>query len=132
TRSAKLLRIMIVAQVAAAVVIATAAGLLVRSFMHLEAVDRGFNRRNLAVIKLLLPDARYPSPAARERFYGRLLPKLAALPGATGATTVHLGPGTGQTGLSARMIFDGQQPDEARNNPYGTWEPIMPSYFATL
>jgi putative ABC transport system permease protein len=123
---------MIVAQVAVAVVIATAAGLLVRSFRQLEAVDRGFNARNLAVVKLVLPDAGYPSPPARERFYERLLPKLAALPGATSATTVHLGPGTGQAGLSARMIFDGQTPDEARNNPYGTWEPIMPSYFATL
>ena len=132
TRSAGLLRVMIVAQVTVAVVIATAAGLLVRSFMHLDAVDRGFNPRHLAVIKLLLPDAQYPSPAARESFYARLLPKLAALPGATGATTVHLGPGTGQAGLSARMIFDGQQPDEARTNPYGAWEPIMPSYFATL
>ena len=132
TRSAALLRVMIVAQVTAAVVVAIAAGLLVRSFMHLAAVDRGFNAHNLAVVKLLLPDAQYPSPAARERFYGRLLPKLAALPGATGATTVHLGPGTGQAGLSARMIFDGQPPDQARDNPYGAWEPITPSYFATL
>jgi hypothetical protein len=30
------------------------------------------------------------------------------------------------------MTFEGQPEEEARNNPYGTWEPIMPSYFATM
>lgn len=132
TRAAGMLRLMIVAQVTAAVIIATAAGLLVRSFVHLRAIDRGVDVSNLAVVKLLLPNTQYPSAAARQAFYARLLPTVAALPGVTSATTVHLAPGTGQTGLSARMMFEGQQPDEARKNPYGTWEPIMPSYFDTL
>jgi hypothetical protein len=123
---------MIVAQVTAAVVIATAAGLLVRSVVHLHAIDRGFPMRDPTAVSLLLPDAQYPSLAARVWFYDRLLPKLSALPGVMDATTVHLVPGTGQAGLSTRMMFEGQRPDEARNNPYGTWEPIMPSYFATL
>jgi putative ABC transport system permease protein len=132
TRSGAVLRLMLIGQVTAAVVIATAAGLLVRSLAHLNAVDRGFEARNLAVMQLLLPDAQYPTPASREAFYKRLLARLGARPGVASATTVHLGPGTGQAGLSARMMFEGQAPDEARNNPYGTWEPVTTSYFETL
>ncbi len=132
TRSATMLRVMIVAQVTAAVLVATAAGLLLRSLVHLNAVDRGFDVRNLAVSHVLLPESRYPTAAAREAFYQRLLATLTELPGVINATTAHLGPGTGQTGLSAPLRFDGQELEDARKNPFATWEPIMPSYFATL
>ena len=132
TRSGRTLRVMIVAQVTAAVIVATAAGLLVRSFARLHAVDRGFDVTRLAVLEVLLPEAQYPTAAAREAFFSRLLPTIAALPGVASATTVHLGPGTAQAGLSARMMFDGQAPDQARNNQYATWEPILPTYFDTL
>jgi hypothetical protein len=30
------------------------------------------------------------------------------------------------------MLFEGQAPANGRNNPYGTWEPVTPSYFDTL
>jgi putative ABC transport system permease protein len=132
THSVAMLRVMVVSQVTAAVVIATAAGLLVKSFVHLQGVDRGFAVDNLLAFKLLLPDAQYPTPPAREQFYDRLVPRVTTLPGVVAATTVHLLPGTGRTGLSAPMMFEGQQLDEARQNPFATWEPVLPSYFHTL
>ena len=132
TRQGTVLRAMVVGQVAVAVIVAAAAALLLRSFGHLSAIDRGVEASRLAVIKLFLPDTTYATAESREALFSRLLPTLSALPGAIDATTVHLGPGTGQTGLSARMVFEGQQPEEARNNPYGTFEPIVPSYFATM
>jgi putative ABC transport system permease protein len=30
------------------------------------------------------------------------------------------------------MLFEGQTPEEARTNPWSTWEPVIPSYFRTL
>jgi putative ABC transport system permease protein len=118
--------------VAAAVVVAIAAGLLVRSLMHLQGIDRGYDSGNMAVFRLLLPDARYQTARDRLTFYERLVPAVAGIPGITAVSPVHLGPGTGMTGLSAGMIFEGQTPEEARLNPYATWEPVMPSYFQTL
>jgi predicted permease len=132
TRSATMLRAMVVGQVTAAVVVAAAAGLLVRSLVHLSSIERGFNTDNLAVARLLLPESLYPTAAAREQFISQLLPLLRSLPGIADATTTHLGPGTGQTGLSARMLFEGQDPEQGRSNPYGTWEPTTPSYFNTM
>jgi putative ABC transport system permease protein len=131
TRQGGVLRAMVGSQVAVAVVVTTAALLLLRSFGQLHAIERGVESSRLAVITIFLPET-YGTPASREALFARLLPELGALPGAISATTVHLGPGTGQTGLSARMRFEGQEPEEARNNPYGGWEPIVPSYFATM
>jgi predicted permease len=131
TRRGAVLRAMVVGQVAVGVIVATAAALLLRSFGHLSAIDRGVEANRRAVIQLILP-GRYETAESREALFERLLSRLRALPGAIDATTVHLGPGTGQGGLSARMRFEGQDPEEARRNPYGTWEPTTPSYFATM
>ncbi len=131
-RSTAALRIFTVVEVAAAVVVAIAAGLLVRSLIQLQGIDRGYDSGNMAVFRLLLPDARYQTARERLTFYERLIPAIAAIPGVSAASPVHLGPGTGATGLSAGMIFEGQTPEEARLNPWATWEPIMPMYFQTL
>jgi predicted permease len=126
------LKIFTLAEVAAAVTIAIGAGLLVRSFVHLQRVDRGFNDQNLAVMSLLLPASHYPDARTRVALYNELLPRLEAIPGVVAASPVHLRPGSGFVGLSAPMRFEGQTPEDARTNPWATWEPTMPSYFKTL
>jgi putative ABC transport system permease protein len=131
-RGTRGLRVFTIAEIAAAVLVAVAAGLLVRSFVHLQRIDRGFSPRNLAVIPLLLPQSRYPDARARLAFYDRILPRVTALPGVVAASALQLGPGTGSAGLSAPMIFDGQTPEEATSNPWASWEPVTPSYFRTL
>ena len=131
-RGTKGLLVFTVAEIAAAVVVAIGAGLLVRTFAHLQAVERGFNSTNLLVVSLLLPESRQRDPRAMLAFYNQLLPQVEGLPGAVSASPIHVGPGTGTLGLSAPMIFDGQTPGEARTNPWSTWEPVLPSYFRTL
>jgi putative ABC transport system permease protein len=126
------LRAFTIVEVASAVVAAIAAGLLVRSFVQLQGVDRGYESSNMAVVSVQLPAARYPDARSRVAFYEELLPKVAAIPGVISASPVHLGPGSGTTGLSAPMIFQGQTPAQAKANPYATFEPIMPSYFQTM
>ncbi len=132
TRRGTVLRVMVVGQVAIAVIVAAASALLLRSYGRLTALERGMDTSSLAVARLFLPDAAYPTPASREALFDRLVKSLTSLPGVLGATTVHMGPGTGQAGLSARMRFEGQPEADAANNPYATWEPIMPAYFATM
>ena len=129
---ARALRLFAIAQIAAAVVVAIGAGLLVRSFMHLQDIDRGFDSKHVAVIPLLLPDGRYPDAGARLAYYEQLLPKIATIPGVISASPLHIGPGTGTAGLSAGMMFEGQRPAEADKNPWASWEPVVPSYFRTL
>jgi predicted permease len=126
------LRLFTVTQIAAAVVVAVGAGLLIRSFVELTRVDRGFDSTNLAVVSILLPDARYPDPPRRVAFFEQLLAEVAALPGVVAATPVHMNPGSGSEGLSAPMRFEGQTPEDSTKNPWASWDPVTPSYFRTL
>jgi putative ABC transport system permease protein len=120
------------AEISAAVVVAIGAGLLLRTFGHLQSIERGFNSSNLVMASLLLPDARQRDPRAMLAFYDQLLPRIAAIPGVVSATPTHVGPGSGTLGLSAPMIFEGQTEADARTNPWSTWEPVLPSYFQTF
>jgi putative ABC transport system permease protein len=118
--------------VAAAVIVAIGAGLLVRTFAQLHAIDRGFNSTNLLNVRLLLPESRQRDPRAMLALYRDLLPQLESLPGVESASPVHVGPGSGTVGLSAPMLFEGQSDREAATNPWSTWEPVLPSYFRTM
>jgi putative ABC transport system permease protein len=90
-RPARLRRALVVSQLALSLVLLAAAGLLVRSFARLHAVDPGFDPRGLLTARISLPDVHYryrdqgPKIAA---FYRRLDERLRALPGvhAVGAT----------------------------------------------
>jgi putative ABC transport system permease protein len=131
-RATRGLRVFTVVEIAAAVVVAIGAGLLVRTFVNLQGIDRGFRSANLAVVSLLLPEADYPDARARLAFFEDLLPRIRALPGVLNAAPVHLKPGTGTVGLSAPMIFEGQTREQAATNTWGSWEPTMPAFFETM
>lgn len=121
-----------VAEIAAAVIVAIGAGLLVRTFAHLQAIDRGFKADDLTVVSLLLPESRQRDSQAMLALYRDLLPRVEALPNVRAVSPTHVGPGTGTLGLSAPMLFEGQSAADAKTNPWSTWEPVLPSYFQTL
>jgi putative ABC transport system permease protein len=72
--------LLVVAEVALALVLLTGAGLLIRSFIRLQSVPTGFQPEGLAAMTINLPSTVYPDRRARLAFTGRLMPKLAALP----------------------------------------------------
>jgi predicted permease len=89
-------RSLVVSEVALALVLITAASLLVHSFVGLLRQEPGFDGGHVVTMKLSLPPARYGSAAAAERFSSQLVERLEALPGVQAAaitTTVPLEPG---------------------------------------
>ncbi|MGH9550962.1 MAG: ADOP family duplicated permease, partial [Terriglobales bacterium] len=72
---------LVIAEVALAMMLLAAAGLLVRSFTLLQRVDPGFNSSHLAVARLSLPDSRYPEVPQRTQFVNSVLERLHGLPG---------------------------------------------------
>src|SRR5688500_14323847 len=72
--------LLVVAEVALAVVLVIGAGLLIRSFANLMRVDTGFDRSKMVTFGLVLPAARYPVPQ-RVPFYTRLTDRLRQIPG---------------------------------------------------
>ncbi|MBC7895399.1 MAG: ABC transporter permease, partial [Cytophagaceae bacterium] len=81
--------ILVAAQVALAMVLLAGSGLLARSVMQLQQVRPGFDASNLLSFRVELPSTTYKNSAARARFHGDLMARLAALPGvrAVGATS---------------------------------------------
>ena len=72
---------LVIAEVALAMMLLAAAGLLVRSFTLLQRVDPGFDTSHLAVARLSLPDSRYPEVPERTQFVNSVLERLHGLPG---------------------------------------------------
>ncbi|HEY2376356.1 MAG TPA: ABC transporter permease [Gemmatimonadaceae bacterium] len=86
TRSA-----LVVAQVAFALVVLAASGLLLRSFQRLHAVRPGFDADGVATLWIAVPSLRYPDDSSVVRFYGELTDRIAQLPGVRGVgVTSHL------------------------------------------
>jgi predicted permease len=81
-------RLLVVAEVALALVLAANAMLLARSFVHLLRTAPGFAPDHVLTGKLSLPEARYGSGAAIERFAHQLLARVGALPGVREAAIV--------------------------------------------
>ena len=97
---------LVVGEVALAVVLTVGAGLLLRSFVSLLAVDPGFRAENLLTLQVQVP-RRLTSADARTAFYGELFQRLDSLPGvvASGGTTrLPLG----STNVSTRVMIEGR------------------------
>jgi putative ABC transport system permease protein len=76
---------LVVAQTAVGLVLLVASGLLIHSFVRVLQVDPGFDRRNLLIASLSLPDNRYTG-AQQAQFYQQLLTRVRALPGVQSAS----------------------------------------------
>ncbi|MGH8721056.1 MAG: ABC transporter permease, partial [Burkholderiales bacterium] len=78
---------LVVSEIALALMLLAGAGLLLRSFLHLQRTELGFETRGILSFQLSLPDARYPEPRQAEAYYANLLDEIRALPGvqSTGA-----------------------------------------------
>ncbi|PYQ08079.1 MAG: hypothetical protein DMF82_02240 [Acidobacteria bacterium] len=87
-RARRARRFLIVSEVALALVLLTGAGLLIRSFLRVMAVDPGFDPQSVAVMRINLDQATYKTAAHSREFYRALLARLETLPGVTAAGAV--------------------------------------------
>ena len=83
---------LVVAEVALTLVLLVGAGLLLKSFGRLLAVDPGIDPHNVLTMDVALPPAKYAEPQRITAFYERLLQEAAALPGVRAAGAVSVLP----------------------------------------
>jgi predicted permease len=82
-------RLLVVGEVALAVMLVVGSALLLRSFAELLRVDPGFRAERLLTFQVFLPGSGYADPAAQNAFFERLLPQLRVLPGVTNAAAMN-------------------------------------------
>jgi len=119
---------LVVAELALSVVLLLGAGLLIRSFLNIQRVDRGFDPRGVLTMRLTLPRDRYPGEAAGA-FFDHLSERIAALPGVRVVAAASQFP---------PMSFGDSQFDLEHRQPDGTTLPTAlatvatPRFFETL
>src|SRR5262245_578635 len=122
---------LMVSEVALAIVLLVGAGLLIRSFAKLLAVDPGYRSENLLTARLPSLPQRYKEKQQRVQFYEQTLQRLAALPGvASVGLTLHL-PLT-SFNWGARLLVEGRSLQKGENPPGANINPVSPDYFRTM
>ena len=128
--------ILVAAEVALAVALVTAAGLLLRTVGALHRVDPGFDPTNVTKAEIQLPPTRYPldtrtfpNAPAIQRFNAALLERVAATPGVEAAALAGNHPL--DVGFTNSFIIVGREA-EARNWPEISIRRVSPEYFDTL
>jgi putative ABC transport system permease protein len=81
--------ILVVSELAMALVVLVAAGLLIRSFWMLSHMDPGFNTTRILTMSIFASDTRYKKSSDRVEFYRQLTDKLKALPGVESVGAVN-------------------------------------------
>jgi putative ABC transport system permease protein len=123
--------ILVVAQVALAVVLLTAAGLTLKSFWRSQQVPLGFNPRGVLTMRVALPSVRYDSPEKIVRFYDQLIEKLKMLPGVSAASLCNNAPFDTYEWDSSFHVT-GTPPDPTGQEPISEMAIISPDYFRVL
>ncbi len=124
-------RILVVAQVALAVTVVAAAGLLVRTVLRLQSVDTGFAADRLVFVDLTLPQLKYSEQSRHGQFLDGLIESLENTPGVAAATPVNVSPFSGGWD-SPRFTAEGQSADRAAVNPSLNLEAVHANHFETL
>ncbi len=78
--SRRLRNALVVSEIALAVVLLASAGLLIRSFIRLQQVDRGFSTDNVLTMVVRLPEARYREDPQVVNFFSQTLERVRQLP----------------------------------------------------
>src|SRR5262249_25194395 len=118
-------------EVALSLALLVGAGLLLKSFVSLRAVDPGFNPRNLTLAGLALPAARYPQEQEQVTFYRELLLRAQNLPGARAAAVATPLPFS-QNRMTLKFIRDDRPPPPPDQPSIAGFSTVSPGYFETL
>jgi putative ABC transport system permease protein len=113
--------VLMICEMALTLVLLTGAGLLVRTFMNLVAVDLGMNPKNAVTMSLSLPAYHYSSPVQQMVFYRNLIESIESIPGVRSA---------GAEGGGANVFFQpqGHAPAAPGQEPTASFKMITPDF----
>ena len=125
------LRSLVVSEIALALVLLIGAGLLMKSFVHLQKVNPGFNPKNVVTAELSLPLLKYPRGKPVIDFYAEVLLRVSALPGVQTAAFTNVLPLSGSNTDNSFHI-EGRNEMQTKVFPDEEIRSITPDYFRVL
>jgi len=124
-------RVLVVSEVAIALVLLIGAGLLIRSFQHLVAVDPGFRADHILTAWIQFPNARYQKDEQKSQFFARLLDEVRAIPGVRSASADGFLPFAGIIAGTAVQV-EGRPVLPVSQQPDVNVSLVEPDFFETL
>jgi putative ABC transport system permease protein len=131
-RSGRARSLLVMAEVALSVVLLVMAGLLLRSFVRLRAVDPGFAPETALTVAVDLPAQAYATPARQLQFFQELARRLRSLPGARATAFADSIPLTGVSMILRGMLVEGREPLPPDQEPQIAVVGVSPDYFQAL
>jgi putative ABC transport system permease protein len=122
---------LIAGEVLLAVVLATGAGLMVKSFIRLNQVDPGFDPDGLVTMQLTLSSVRYPDMEQRAAFFANVAERVRQLPSVESVSWAR-GMPPRLPALFGMVEIDGEGPDDAQGSPVLTGNWVSADYFQTV
>jgi putative ABC transport system permease protein len=131
-RGGRIRSLLVIGEIATAVVLLFGAGLLLRTLLAVENVDRGYRAESVLTMMVDPLGSRYPTPASLVQFFEGVEGEIRALPGVRSvgwASTLPLG-----TSDAGQTFYDivGDPPPEESKRPAADYQIVSPTYFQTL
>jgi putative ABC transport system permease protein len=122
--------LLVIVEVALALVLLVGAGLLIQSFVRLQQVALGFDPRGVLTFNVAMSTDTNTRPEQIAGFYRQLGERLRALPGVVNAGVVFQLPLSG-AGATTGLNIEGK-PDNSSNRSNGVIHMVDPDYFRTM
>ena len=122
--------VLVVTEMSLAVVLLAGAGLMIRSFLNIYRMQTGVNQKNVLVMRIFLPEAKYPRDEDEISFHDRLKTRLDALPGVL-VSSISITMPTGGA-IDYPYELEGRPPVDEKNRPKLNLLVISPDYFRAM
>jgi putative ABC transport system permease protein len=130
-RGRKLRNLLIITEVAFAVIILAATGLMIRSYQRLTNLHFGIRPDQLMTMRISLSEARYPDSRKTVAFYAQLLDRLASTPGVQDSAAVSTRPMAERTD-TRDVLLEGHAPNQGGALPNASYRVVTVHYFRVM
>jgi predicted permease len=130
-RSGRIRDLLVVGEIAVALVLLVGATLLARSFVALSRVDTGIATHNLLTFNIRLAGPRAEYQARQVEFYAALQHRLEAIPGVIAAGSAVTLP-IGGDAYGTSYTVDGRPAPQPGYEPHAGFDMVMPGYFKAM
>ncbi len=131
-RGGRLRSLLVIGEVATAVLLLFGAGLLLRTLTAVEGFDRGYRAESVLSMLVDPLGSKYPTDESLQQFYDQVEAEVSAVPGAASVGWASALPLDffDAGGLSFEIV--GEPPADEGQRPATEYQVVSPSYFATL
>jgi putative ABC transport system permease protein len=131
SKANRLRSLLVITEIALALVLLIASGLMIKSFLRLQNVDPGFNPENLITLEMQLPETKYSDKDRQAIFQQQLVQRVAQVPGVRSVGTVDNLPFSGNE-FNVGWGIEGQPPLSAADRPRAFLRNVSPNYFESM